>query len=275
MPRTLLCLLALFLSTALNAAEITITGPTKPINPGRMVRLIINGLTDVELRGSKADVVIPEGIKKEDVDLFAGKTWDDRPYIDFMSQVPGKFLITIDSNAFTRKLDDGLESAESAQIDPDLLSELRIVVVKISDKYQAKSGSALVEVAGTIPFPPGPGPGPGPIPPTSGLVWTIVIRTVDTMTADQSQVLSDLRQWSDQQPADKVSHLEFSPLAEDPSGARDAKVAGWVARMPATAKQPYVFISQRGTDGKNVIHWQGELPATAEAVIAKIKELVR
>jgi hypothetical protein len=117
---------------------------------------------------------------------------------------------------------------------------------------------------------------PTPVPTTTGLVWTIVIRTVDTMTADQSQVLSDLRQWSDQQPADKVAHFEFAPNAVNQKGGTDSSVASWVAKIPATAKQPYVFVSQKSSDGKKmVIHWQGELPASADALIAKIKEHVR
>lgn len=119
-----------------------------------------------------------------------------------------------------------------------------------------------------------PDPTP-PTPVTTGLVWTVVIRTVDTMTADQSQVLSDLRQWSDQQPKDKVSHLEFSPSAVGPDGAPDKKVAAFVARIPATAKQPYVFITQNRSDGKSVVLWQSELPATADALISKIKEFAK
>lgn len=117
---------------------------------------------------------------------------------------------------------------------------------------------------------------PTPPPPiTSGPVGTVVIRTVDTLTADHAQVLSDLRQWTDQQPSAKVVHWEFTPGAVGPDGELDKTVAAFVAHIPANSKQPYVFITQPRGDKKSVILWQGELPASADTIIAKIKEFVR
>ncbi len=171
-----LSVLLLLVSQFAAAADITITGPTKPINPGRMVRLFVDGLTEQELLSSSATVTLS---KNEDVapvakaaidpldyvDIFPGKTWQNRAYIDFRAEYSGKYVITIDTNGFRKKLDEGLIATTTADIDAELLSELRIVVTKIGDKYLAKTGAALVEVAGTVP--PPPVDPDDPIPPTT------------------------------------------------------------------------------------------------------------
>lgn len=115
-----------------------------------------------------------------------------------------------------------------------------------------------------------------PTPPTpvtvKGPVWAITIRVAEKLTADQAEVLINLRSWVDKQPSDKAISLEFAPDAVGPDGARDEKVAVWAAKIPANSKLPYIFISQAKSDGSgSVIHWQGELPKTANEIIAKIQ----
>lgn len=263
----------LLLAGQLSAAEITITGPSKPIQPGRMVRLLIRGISDAELLGSSATVTPPVGVSTDDVDLFPGKSWQGQPYIDFSSQQPGKYLIAVGVNRWSESLTTAATAAQQAKIEADLLKELQVSVTKITGKYPAKAGQTIVEVAGDPPLPPPPPPPPVPV--TSGVVWTLVIRTVDTLTPDQSEVLSNLRQWSDQQPADKVAHFEFAPDAVGPDGSIDAKVAAFVKRIPAGETQPYAFIAQANATGKSVILWQGELPAKAETLIAEIQKAVK
>lgn len=114
-----------------------------------------------------------------------------------------------------------------------------------------------------------------PVPATNGRVWAVVIRSVDTLAADQAEALSNFRQWTDEQSADKVAHWEFAPDAVDHLGQSDKRVAGYVSLIPAGAKLPYVFLAQAQSDGKTAILWQGELPADAAVIIAKMKEHVR
>lgn len=249
------------------AADIVVTPPSGVIQPNEYVILSVTGVSDAELPGAAATVEPSDGVQ-----LLAARTWGGKPIIFFKAAKPGKYAVFVSINAFRQKLDEGFAATEQAAIEPpELLSELRIAVTKIGDKYEAKSGSVLLEVAGSVPPPP-PGPDPPDIPPvTTGLVWTVVIRTVDTMTADQSEALSNLREWTDQQPFDKVAHYEFSPTAVGPDGSIDKRVATWVAKVPATAKQPYVFVAAKDAAGKSAIIWQGELTKAAD-VIAKIQE---
>ena len=114
-----------------------------------------------------------------------------------------------------------------------------------------------------------------PTPETKGPVWAITIRVAEKLTADQAEVLLNLRKWTDQQPADKVGNLEFPPDAVGPDGAADQRVKGWTSRIPANAKLPYVFISRTAVDGKSsVVHWQGELPTSATELISKMESLM-
>jgi len=117
---------------------------------------------------------------------------------------------------------------------------------------------------------PPPPPPPPPIPVTKGLCWTVIIRQTDTMTVDQSVVLSDFRQWTDSQPTDKVAHWEFAPDA-----IGDPKILGYVSKIPSDKRHPYAFICQADAAGKSQILWQGELPATANELIERVKGAIQ
>lgn len=260
--------LLLLLGSACQAAEITIKVPSSPIQPGQFVMLEIVGIGTAELRSSKATIAPSNGVQ-----FFPVKFWNDQPYLFFQSSVPGKYQIDVSVNRWRADLDSGLAGATDAKIDSGTLAELQVVVTKVGAKYPTKSGSAVLEVAGDPPLPPPPPPPPAPV--TSGVVWTLVIRTVDTLTPDQTEVLANLREWTDQQPADKVGHFEFAPDAVGPDGSADAKVAAFVSRIPSGKTQPYVFVCQAGKSGKSVILWQGELPSKAETIIGQIQKAVQ
>lgn len=151
-------LVVLFLSLAgfCHAAEITITGPEKPIQPGRMVRLLIRGISDAELLGSSATVTPPVGVSTDDIDLFPGKSWQNIPYVDFSAQKPGKYLVSIGVNRWSESLTTAATAAQQAKIEADLLKELQVSVTKITGKYPAKAGQTVVEVAGEVKPPPKP-----------------------------------------------------------------------------------------------------------------------
>jgi len=125
---------------------------------------------------------------------------------------------------------------------------------------------------GTIP-PPTPPPvvvTPDPILPPSqltGEAYLIVIRRNEDLTADEAAVLVKMRSWVDNQLG-KVQQLEFPPDADD--GA----VKSYLAKLPAGAELPYVFLARPRKDGKGAaVIWNGELPARAEDLQAKVLEL--
>lgn len=147
-------LLLLATGSLCHAAEITIAGPEKPIQPGRMVRLTIRGITDAELLGSNATVTPPVGVSTDDIDIFPGKSWQNIPYVDFSAQKPGKYLISVGVNRWSESLTAALDAATKAKIEAELLKELQVSVTKISGKYPAKAGQIVVEVAGKPVIPP-------------------------------------------------------------------------------------------------------------------------
>lgn len=268
-----LTVLLLLIAGQLSAADITIIGPSSPIQPGRSVRLMIGGISDAELLGASATVTVPVGVSPDDVDIEPSKTWFNVPYVRFTGFKPGKYLVSVSINLWSESLTTAATDAQQAKIDAELLKELQVSVTKITGKYPAKSGQTIVEVAGDPPLPPPPPPPPVPV--TSGVVWTLIIRTVDTLTPDQTETLANLREWTDQQPADKLAHFEFPPDAVGPDGSADVKVAAFVNRIPAGKTQPYVFVCQAGKSGKSVILWQGELPSKAETIIGEIQKAVK
>ena len=108
-----------------------------------------------------------------------------------------------------------------------------------------------------------------PIPPqqTTGPVAVVIIRDASDLTVDEAEVLSKLRTWSDSRQAE-VTHLEFSPTAED------ARVKAYVAKVPAGKPLPWVFISRAKADGSGaVLLWNGPLAKTAAEVEAKVTEV--
>lgn len=250
---------------------ITIVVPNREIRPNELVKLPITGLTEEEFLRVSADATPSAGVTLE-----LSMTLDRQPFLWFMAPAGATHNLRVVTNGqhqfWRQEFERGLAYAKSAKADEALIAEFTALIEKAEKAYPIRVGRAVISVSGPRP-PPEPDPTPVPPLPTpgTGTVYAIVIRTVDTLNADQAKVLSDLRQWSDEQST-KVAHLEFPPDAVGPSGVRDPAVATWVSRIPATARQPYLFIAQKNAAGKMLIHWNGELPATAAEVIAKIKE---
>lgn len=123
----------------------------------------------------------------------------------------------------------------------------------------------------TPPAPPPPNP-PQPVE-TTGDLYSIVIRDVTQLTAEESETLLQIRSWCDSQSG--VQHLEFPPDAVDGSGAVNAAVKQWVNRIPPESTMPYAFVARRRTDdGPSHVYWQGEL-TQANQVIDAIRGVIR
>ncbi len=115
--------------------------------------------------------------------------------------------------------------------------------------------------------PPKPPDVPIPPPQTTGPVAVVIIRDAADLTVDEAEVLSKLRTWSDSRQAE-VTHLEFSPAAED------ARVQAYVAKIPAGKPLPWVFISRAKADGSGaVLLWNGPLAKSAAEIEAKVAEV--
>ena len=123
-------------------------------------------------------------------------------------------------------------------------------------------------VAPVLPEPPTPDPTtPGSL---TGPVYAIAIRKSTELDADQSTALLRIRTWVDQQASERFQFLQYHPEAVNGDGSANASVAAYVAKIPADASMPYVFIVQRKKTGGSFIHWQGEL-LSAEQVIDSLQ----
>lgn len=278
-----LTILLLLITSAIQAADVVITGPDSPIDPRESAELFITGLTDAELRRATVQSVPSKG-----VELKPRRSWDsDDPIIAFKAALAGQYTITVAFNgthaAWRDSLEDTLGLVGKAQVDAKLLNDLKAASQKLVTAYPVKSASCTVVVRSPVvvvpPVPPAPTPPPKPtpnpvVPVTQGIVYTVIIRTPSTLTADQAQVLSDLRQWSDAQPADRVTHFEFPPDAEDENGNLDPKVQSFVRQIPSGHHDPYVFIAQRNASGKSVILDHFDFPTNAFVIISKVSAFV-
>jgi len=96
----------------------------------------------------------------------------------------------------------------------------------------------------------------------------VVIRDAADLTVEEAETLSKLRTWSDANQA-TVTHLEFSPEADDP------RVKAYAAKVPAGKPLPWVFLSRSKSDGTGAtILWSGPL-GTVDEVKAKVAEVTK
>lgn len=146
--------------------------------------------------------------------------------------------------------------------------------------------TVVIGTPGPAPVPPNPTPNPTPVPvppeptPTppsppapvvkvSGLLAAVVIRDAATITADQTEVIVDLRTWADAQDQSKAALYVFD------DDAKEAQAATYRKAMPANARLPYAFLVDFGAKPKAAVLWSGELPKQASEIIAKAEELLK
>ena len=143
--------------------------------------------------------------------------------------------------------------------------------VVVCDWNEPPYGLALhrVDVGGSPPVVVVPPITPDPTTPAllTGPAYVVVIRRMQSLSADEAQVLIKLRAWADSQPS-KTSLLEFSPDEED------SRVQTYVAKVPAGAELPWTFLSRARKDGTGAgVIWSGKLPATEQEIIDRVGAL--
>lgn len=125
----------------------------------------------------------------------------------------------------------------------------------------------------TPPAPPTPVP-PTPVVPAAKSVAIVVIRDSEQLDADQSEVLVDLREWSDAQKPEQVRHYEFAPDQTGPDGRKDPLAAAYIAKLPANAALPWAMILN--TDQKPAaVVWSEHLPDKAQSIIDKATSILK
>jgi len=114
---------------------------------------------------------------------------------------------------------------------------------------------------------------PDPVTPTSGDLWSIVLRVSEKLSGSQSIALLTLREWADEHDG-RVHHYEFSPDAQKIDESTDAAVKKYVDLVPVGSFYPYGFLMQKDAAGNAVVKWQGEID-DADAYIDRAKGMVK
>lgn len=178
-------ILLLLVTSVVQAAGVTIVGPTAPISTGHSVKAVlkVTGITDEEL--PKATFVC-EPSRGAALEPVVGR--DGAILLLFSSEDAGVFTITVGINVkhveWRGQIEKGLAGATTAQIEPADLAILSQAVSKLAASYPAKSGTCVIEVA--RPVIPSPIPVPSPIPPappSPGPV-TAFERAITTLTCE-------------------------------------------------------------------------------------------
>ena len=133
------------------AAEVVITAPTTPVQPGMIAVLTVTGVDDVqwdqtEITCSQPAFTLPVTLRgNQKAVLFQGMT-------------PGKYTLTLSLNGWRADLDAAVAKVTAARIDEALMTSLATSVAEIVTRYPLVSSAATLEVAGTVPPPPPPPP---------------------------------------------------------------------------------------------------------------------
>jgi len=137
-----------------------------------------------------------------------------------------------------------------------------------------------VTLGGLIPPPtPPPGPEPPTPDPTVKGATIVVLRDPTETTADQSEILLDLRTKADEMfvdnPATAPTVLILSPEAINPDGKPNEIATRCKAALPAGKSLPFVFIAGRSSDGELSVAPKFALPAEADAVLDLLVQEVK
>jgi len=90
MQRLIFFLAACLLLARPVLAEVSIDGPDGPVQPGRYVQLDVRGIPDEALPKTKL-IHFP----RDDVQVIPAKTWGGDPFILFLADQPGNYLLAV------------------------------------------------------------------------------------------------------------------------------------------------------------------------------------
>lgn len=137
--------------SAVHAADITLVGPTTPVEKNDLVLIEVRGLELSQMRMVRATATPSVGVTCRLVNLG-----EANPTVFFQTKTPGKYVVRVEMNGWRYGVETGLVEALKADIDPQLIAEIGGLVIKLVDRYPVSAGSAIVDVGGTITVPTEP-----------------------------------------------------------------------------------------------------------------------
>ena len=146
-----LWLLLLLACGAVHAADITLIGPTAPVDKNDLVLIEVRGLESNQLRMVRATSTPSTGVTCRLLAVDAAN-----PTVFFQTKTPGKYVVRVELNGWRYGVETGLVAALQADIDPQLIAEIGGLVVKLVDRYPVSAGSLVVDVGGAVTVPVDP-----------------------------------------------------------------------------------------------------------------------
>jgi hypothetical protein len=259
----LIPLLVLLAIASARAADISIIGPSGPIQPGTFAVLQVSGLSDTDLQKCRVTCIPSDGVL-----LIGAKTWGGSTILIFQSAKPGKYLVSVSLNPWRSVLNEAVIAVLATGTDSEIVAKLRALVdqAERSSKDPTAIGSASVEVAGG-PFPP-----PPPLPPSikvTGL-YVLVVHDPQGRALPQAQAniftARTIRDWlASNCTKDKAETPAFRFLVPGSDVARETDPAWWAAMRLQAPPEPYWVL----IDDKHMV--VEALPKTVADALARLE----
>lgn len=254
----------LLLAASARAADISIIGPSAPIQAGSYCVLQVNGLSDVDLPKSKVTCSPLEGVM-----LLPARSWGGSPIILFSASRPGKYVVTISLNPWRAMLNEAATATLAGVADSEIVAKLRSLVdqAERDSKLPTAVATASVEVAGTVP-PPLPPPQPPPIK-VSGL-YVLVVHDPQGRPLPQAQAniftARAIRDWlTSNCTRDAAGTPAFRFAVPGSDVAKEVDKAWWAAMRLQAPPEPYWVL----IDDKHLM--VEALPKTVADAIARLE----
>lgn len=241
--------LALLLLTVPCSADIELVGPDEPIDVKEYTQIWVRGISDAHLTAAKVTCEPSAGVM-----LIPAKSWGGEAFVLFRARNPGAYTLTVSLNAWRLDLDRGIQSAQRAGIDEDLLDELIDVNIRISDMYHLDTGTCRIIVGDDDP--------PPPPPPTEPIVCVIIIEETGERSAEYALIFTSKKLRAHAENHDYHLFI-FDQNTED----RSDKVKSWIAKADGKTL-PWAMLANK--DG--VIVHQAVVPDTTDATIKMIED---
>lgn len=248
MTRVFAILLAAWTAIAAAQQDIRLDGPTSPLQPREYSQILVTGLSDTDLTSAAIDWTPREGTT-----LIPARLWGGQPFLLFTARQPGRYTISVSTNAWRANLDAAVDAARRAgTIDAESLNKLVALQTDLARRFQLRSGTCDVEVAGDPPTPP-----PPPPPPVTAIQRALILTDSDKPNPTQALQLNLLR--NDQAWSKKIEILDQRTETED-----EVPAALVASALQYLAGRPLPRLIGLGAAG--AFAFDVELPATAAAI---------
>jgi len=240
------------------AADITVVGPSDPIEAGSYAFIQVQGLSQPDL--VKATVKIePSGPL-----LMPLQDWSGKPMLFFSSQKQGSYTVSVSLNAWATVVDESYTTVKSAPIEPqdeELRKSYLNSAAALTAAYRADIGKCVIQVGEPTPPPPPP---PPPSEKITGLLF---------YDADQLDNQPDFAKLVVSTRIRQIPKFTFTPFDYQPKNENNqvpSDLAPWI-KLIEDQKWGYPCMLLINENGDLVGHGS---PKTVDEAINLVKEVL-